>query len=144
MRRIAICWLAMVLSAVVLGFCQTTTIKQTTGSRFPVVVARVARWHQTAPINGTLFTPKHFGVYRASGVVVITKQGEVGVLYVNITAKDGAGTHLFQWAGDDAVGDISGSSPPFRDLHGVPIEYSTMFTTTGTEYNLFIVVEQIM
>jgi len=145
MRRTAICWLAVVLFAL-LGFCQTTTPKQTTGSIFPVVVAKVARWHQTGSIPATtLFTPKHFGVYRASGLIVTTVAGSAGNLVGYITWKDGAGAQMLYWNGQTNVGDISTSSPPFRDLDGTPIQYSTSLTDgTGIEYNLFIVIEQIM
>jgi hypothetical protein len=92
MRRTAICWLAMVLFAVLLGFCQTTATKHTENPGFPRVVARISLWHKTGPIKPiTVFTPKHFGVYRVSGVVVVTDQLDnnlYGYISQSRTAED--------------------------------------------------------
>ena len=143
MGRTASCWLAMVLFAVVLGFCQTTAIKQTTGSRFPVVVAKVARWHQTGPIPATtLFTPKHFGVYRVSGIAIKTSGNDGDYVSVCIDWRDGAGAQQ-QCVARTSVGDLQVGPIVFRDLHGMPIIFSTS-TYSTLNYNLFLVLEQIM
>ena len=143
MRRTAICWLAMVLFAVVVGFCQTTT-KHTENPGFPRVVARISLWGKTGPINPiTLFTPKHFGVYRISGVLVVTAEADNN-LYGYITYKDGGGAQqlpftAFRYTGDYPVG-------PFvlRDSLGSPIQLFINSSGDVGKYNLFVVVEQIM
>ena len=132
----------MVLFAVVLGFCQTTATKQTTGSRFPVVIGKVALWNQTAPTAGTLFTPKHFGVYRVSGTALKTSGNDGDYVSVCIDWADGNGGQR-QCVTETGVGEIQVGPIVFRDLKGTPITFSTS-TYSTLNYNLFIVVEQIM
>jgi hypothetical protein len=143
MRRTAICWLVMVLFAVVFGFCQVTTTKRAENPGFPRVVARIRRWHQTGAISATtLFTPQHFGVYRVSGVAVKTSGNDGDYVSVCIAWIDGAGTQQ-QCVQRNSVGDLQVGPIVLRDVKGSPIIFFT--STYGTlEYNLFLVVEQIM
>jgi len=144
MRKTAICWPGMVLFAL-LGFCQVTTTKQTENPGFPRVVARISLWGKTGAIKPiTLFTPKHFGVYRASGVMVVTADTE-DPLYGAIICKDGAGAQQLSFGSQGGVGDWPVGPFVFRDLIGVPIQLSVSAPGYQTgKYNLFVVIEQIM
>jgi len=145
MRRTAICWLAMVLFAVVFGFCQVTTTKQTENPGFPRVVARIKLWGKTGPIKPiTLFTPKHFGVYRVSGVLVVTTQTDNN-LYGYIKHVDGGGAQQISFTALPNVGDYPVGPFVLRDLIGAPIQLLiNSFGTQAGKYNLFVVIEQIM
>jgi hypothetical protein len=143
MRRTAICWVAMVLLSAVLGFCQATATKHTENPGFPRVVAKISRWGKTGRIGATvLFTPKHFGVYRVSGVVVVTSQIDNGV-GVLVDFRDGGGSQQLTFEAGGPPGDYSFGPFVFRDLIGAPIQLFVDSGETG-KYNLFVVIEQIM
>jgi hypothetical protein len=143
MRRAAICYLGVLLCSVV-SFCQVTT-NGDTNSGLPRVVPSFKIWGHTGSIKPiTLFTPKHFGVYRASGVFVVTADTE-DPIYGTITCKDGAGAQQLQFSAQGGVGDTQVGPFTFRDLIGVPIRLSVSAPGYQTgKYNLFVVVEQIM
>jgi hypothetical protein len=145
MRRTAICSLAMVLFAVVLGFCQVTTTKQTENPGFPRVVASISLHGKTGDIKPiTLFTPKHFGVYRISGVLVVTTQLDNN-LYGSILYRDGGGSKYLSFAALPSVGEYPVGPFVFRDLFRVPIQlFVNSYGEQGGKYNLFVVIEQIM
>jgi len=143
MRRTAIGGLAVTLFAAILGFCQTTATRQTENPGFPRVVANISRWSKTGPIGATtLFTPKHFGVYRVSGVVVVTSQIDNG-LVVLVDFRDGGGLQQLDFTAGGNTGDYSFGPFVFRDLIGAPIQLFVNSGPTG-KYNLFVVIEQIM
>jgi hypothetical protein len=145
MRRTAIGWLAMVLFAAVLGFGQTTTTKQTENPGLPRVVAKRVLWHKTGGFNPiTLFTPKHFGVYRVSGVLVVTVETQNN-MYGHITYQDGGGAEQLSFSTIPNVGDYAVGPFVLRDRTGVPIQLEIdKGQYLEGSYNLFVVVEQIM
>ena len=143
MLRKTICCLVLLLFTVV-GFCQVTAGGKT-NSGLPRVVGSIRLWNKTGDIEPiTLFTPKHFGVYRVSGVAVVTKQLD-NSLDVDITFRDGGRAQQFSFSALGDVGDYPMGPSVFRDFSGVPIQLSV--TSGGTQagkYNLFVVIEQIM
>jgi hypothetical protein len=145
MRKTLTCWLAMVLFAVVLGFCQTTTTRQTENPGFPRVLARIKLWGKTGPLKPiTLFTPKHFGVYRISGVIVVTAQNG-NPYFGSIGYTDGGGAQQLSFLSHGVVGDSQVGPFVFRDYLGVPIQlWIDTYGAQGGKYNLFVVIEQIM
>jgi hypothetical protein len=145
MRGTAIYSLVMVLFAVVAGLCQVTTTKQMESPGFPRVVARTILKDKTGDLKPiTLFTPKHFGVYRISGVMVVTAQNG-NDWYGSITYEDGGGSQQFSFDASGNKGDYAVGPFVCRDFKGTPIRLS--LSTGGDQggtYNLFVVVEQIM
>lgn len=148
MRRAAISLLAILLSSWVNSASQSTQNGPSNGT-FPRVVASVRLFHRTGPISPTkLFTPGKWGVFRLSAVGVLTT-----------TAGDGTWNGGFQWTDGGknestvcltldttSTGSSSCNSFIFRDLPLHPVTYSVTQggDTSGSEYNLFIVVEQLM
>jgi hypothetical protein len=144
MRRSAICCLTTMLFAVVLSVGQTTATKRTENPGFPRVVARIKLWQKTGPLSITLFTPKHFGTYRISGVMVITAQNG-NPYYGTIAYTDGGGLEQFSFSSQGSRGDLEVGPFSLRDHPWVPIQLSiNSYGEQGGKYNLFVVVEQIM
>jgi hypothetical protein len=148
MRRKTIYLMVVLLVSSVDGVSQSATKRAPTGT-LPRVVATVRLFHQTGPISPTkIFTPEKWGVYRLSAVGVVTA-----------AAGDGYWSGGFQWTdggGNESTacltmftlftGSYSCNSFAFRDLSGKPLTYSVNQNgdTSGSKYNLFIVVEQLM
>jgi hypothetical protein len=118
---------------------------------FPHVVATFKRWNQTAPIpTKDLFTPKSFGVYRYSYVFVLTSTcgsdtaqwvGHIEV--VDGGGSDGSGSFLLNCN----VLNVWEYTNPFRQVSGRPVRFSVTSQngdTSGSKYNVFVVIEQIM
>jgi hypothetical protein len=149
MRNTTLCLLAVMLGSVAQGFGQEAATHPS-NTNLPRVVATFKRWNQDHEISPrTIFTPKGFGVYRISIVVVVTAGSpEDGPYWLfNLNWSDGSqrgqyslqpvSSHETQWYGVDF---------PMRDLPRKPITFNVERNgdTKGSKYNVFVVVEQIM
>jgi hypothetical protein len=114
----------------------------------PQIVATFQRLNQTKEIKPfTIYTPPKWGTFRISVVMVLTR--------VNGSNSQWDGTIQF----DDAAGEESPEAIlysqflnteqvefPFRQKAGVPIKFSVVpgGDPSGSRYNVFVVVEQLM
>jgi hypothetical protein len=135
-------WLITLLACSLPGFCQTTKTERH-GSGFPRVLASLKLWDQTGGINRTLFTPRHFGVYRISGVVVRTAGEDNSYVDGYLGWFDGGGPESAVF-GTNSVNEYQIGPVVFRDLNGEPITIRTLTEDGTIKYNLFLVLEQIM
>ena len=121
-----------------------------TWEKFPRVVATVRLFRQTGPISPTkIFVPKKFGVYRLSAIGVVTLANGQNANWNTIFQwTDGGGKESTQCLTlpTEKTGSSSCSSFALRDLKANSLTYSVTQSgdTSGSRYNLFIVVEQIM
>jgi hypothetical protein len=142
MRKAAYCLLAVLLASS--GLSQDATATRST-STFPRVVAKVAFWHKTGGFDPiTVFTPKQFGIYRVSGMLVVTTFTN-NEMYGHITYQDKGGGEQVSFQSSPNVGDYTIGPFLIRDHIGVPIQLEIDKSQyIGGRYNLFVVVEQIM
>ncbi len=138
---------ALGMLMVVLGLASVSYGQAATG--LPRVVATFKRTNQAGPISmQTIFTPPDTGIYRITVVIVVTAgNGQQG--------SDWEPT--FEW--EDENGDENylipiptqsttegSSSLSIHDLRGKPIKGGVVSSgdTSGSKYDVFVVVEQIM
>lgn len=145
MRKATLCFL-LVLFCSWCGYGQSPTEQSTS---FPRVVATFKRWNQTDQIpEKTLFTPTGFGVFRVSVVLVVTVgNNQQNSHWVPTFAwTDGSGREQWSETVDTYSPTSGGVDLPLRDLPSKPIrfEVSSVGDTTGSKYNVFVVVEQLM
>jgi hypothetical protein len=149
MRRATCCLLVSLLGSWLSSFGQTAPKFAT-----PRIVATFERLGQTAEIAPTIiYTPKKWGTFRISIVMVLT---ETNGFHHNfwtghVSFKDGAGENAPYFPNDDAnlyadLLETGGSEFPLRAAAGKPIKFSVTSegTTSGTKYNVWVVVEQLM
>jgi hypothetical protein len=144
--RKALSLLAVVLGLAVGSFAQTTTT-------FPKVVATFHRANQTDVIPmAAIFTPKTGGFFRFTVYGAVTKANPL--TNGNTTAWEPTVTFTDD-TGDVTLNDVlsvnrqsSGvlTESSFWDRAGVPISFgvNSIGDVSGTEYNVIIVVEQLM
>jgi hypothetical protein len=148
MRRATICLMLVLVVSWAKGVSQSVA-KSTSKGSFPRVVATVRLFHQTGPISPTtIFTPEKWGVYRLSAVGVLTRAGGNGSWNGGFQWTDGGGkesTDCLTLA-TMSTGSSSCSSFALRDLSGKSLTYSVTQSgdTSGSEYNFFVVIEQLM
>jgi hypothetical protein len=116
---------------------------------YPRIVKRIQLLNQTKAISPmTIYTPKDWGMFRVSVVMVETIAGQAGTWQALMQFTDGAGTDspgldigLDATQTGRAWGDIL-----FRDEAGMPIKFWVIGPADGTggQYNVFIVVERLM
>jgi hypothetical protein len=96
----------------------------------------------------TIFTPTEFGVYRISLVFLVTVGNGQQANYWGPTVRwqDGAGKDLYGIPVSSEYPNPGQFSVPIRDLIGKPIRFgvSSDGNVSGSKYNVFVVVEQIM
>jgi hypothetical protein len=146
--RNAICLLVALCGSWSSGFGQSAP-KFTS----PRIVATFERLGLTAELPPTtIYTPKNWGTFRISVVLVLVKTNRIGNSYwlgvprfTNAAGKNVtcycAGAFLYT-----DLPDTSGAEFPFRAEAGVPIKFTVTSTgnTSGSSYNVWVVVEQLM
>jgi hypothetical protein len=145
MRR-STCCLLVVLFGSWLSTLGQSAPKFTT----PQIVATFQRLNQIGEISPTtIYTPKNWGTFRVSIVMVgTTGNGESAAFWsAKIDYTDGAGDTNF------LEGDLLTSTPqtdgvqyPIRTKAGKPLKVSvtSVGNTSGSKYNVWVVVEQLM
>ena len=121
---------------------------------YPHIVAEVHRTGLNGPIQTTtLFTPKANGMFRFSGVMVVTTPAPANQCpcdwgsIIGFSPDTGATTN--PWLGINAAvvgGGVNLDTLTARDNAGQPLTYSVSCTQgdcSGSVYELFIAVEQI-
>lgn len=122
---------------------------------YPRIVATFKRFNQTGPFAPVaIYTPKNWGTFRCSIVMVLTKANgqDLSYLEANLLFRDGAGfdgvqPNSFYYADiSTATRNTNYGEFPFRAGPGKPIQIEVVpfGDTVGTEYNIFVVVEQLM
>ena len=113
----------------------------------PQIVATFQRLNQTGPISpATLFTPKHWGTFQVSLVMVQTVAGPVnGWWNAEFNWTDGGGAESYN---PISLGDARGQDNwifATRVKAGTPFIFSTTEADSPSgKYNVWIVVEQLM
>jgi hypothetical protein len=114
----------------------------------PQIVATFQRLNQTKQLGPvTLYTPPQWGMFRISIVAVgVVANGENGQWSFGVQFTDGAGTTSGGTALSTASRETAVSEFPIRAKAGVPIKLSVIPNdeTSGSQYNIFVVVEQLM
>jgi hypothetical protein len=145
MRR-ATCFLLVILCGSWLSGLGQSAPKLTS----PRIVATFERLGQTAAIPPTtIYTPKKWGTFRVSFVMVVTvaNKNDNGAWGPLLQFTDGSGTNV--GGGEIIPANVRGtvgSGFPFRAKAGKPLIFSTGSgdDTSGTKYNVWVVVEQLM
>ena len=114
----------------------------------PQIVATFQRRNQTKEIKAaTLYTPAAWGMFRISIVAVgVVANGKNGFWSFEVHFTDGAGANSAGTALSTQTRQTAASEFPIRAKAGVPIKLSVMPNdeTSGSQYNIFVVVEQLM
>jgi hypothetical protein len=145
MRRSTCCLLVLLFGCWLSSFGQSAP-KLTS----PKIVATFQRLGLTADLPPTtIYTPKNWGTFRVSIVMVDTVSNDRDGLWVGeLQFTNGAGDEPFAAFSvllqtqrpQTAVADF-----PIRAAAGKPIKFSVAgYRTEGTKYNVWIVVEQLM
>lgn len=116
----------------------------------PQIVARIHLTGQTGPIPVTaIFTPVTDGLFRLSGVFVITTaSNQAGNWSTSIGYTADSGSGYVQWievASERVNGGFSESTLTVRDNAGNPLTYLVFSTGNpqGSTYELFFTVERL-
>jgi hypothetical protein len=151
----AMCYLFVVL----LGCCTSSFgqdgPKKSGQNVYPRIVATFKRIDQTGPFSPvTIYTPKNWGTFRCSIVMVVTKGNSQTNSYLeaNLLFHDGAGfdgvppNSPFYATVATATRNTNYGEFPFRARPGKPIQIEVVpyGITSSTTYNIFVVVEQLM
>jgi hypothetical protein len=146
MRRSTCCLLVILFGSWLSSFGQS--VPRLTS---PKIVATFERIGQTADIPPTtLYTPQKWGTYRITVVMVLTSGNGNGNFWEGeLVFVDGAGmngsrgytTALPTGSPQTASGEF-----PIRARAGKPLTFSVTPNgdTSGTKYNVWVVVEQLM
>ena len=142
----------MVLLSAGMCFAQSSSKESGQNPGFPRVVARLNLFNRTKAIGPqTFYTPKGFGLFRASATIICTKpnsstsgEWDVDIWWTNEAGLNRAtlatvGTQAVQSAPGPVVFVLNATA-------GVPISLSTFAggdTTEGSEYNAYIILEQL-
>jgi len=142
--------LVVFLTTLWLGLCGTGFAQTATSN--PQIIARVNLTGQTNPIPATtIFIPAADGLFRISGVMVITvangdSTGDWG-LGVNWSPDPGPQTLCCVIGANTRFvgGGVSVSTITIRTDAGIPVSYFVQSTgnTRGTTYELFFTVERL-
>jgi hypothetical protein len=120
----------------------------------PRIVATFERLGQTGPISPTtIFTPEHWGTFRISTVMVRTARSSdpSSGWFENFTWNDGGG--MESSINVENTGLPADSAQGYNDLKiivrikaGTPlkVEVNPNRNTSGSRYNVWVVVEQLM
>jgi hypothetical protein len=148
--RIFVVLASLLLTA---GMCFGQSAPKDSGQNpgFPRVVARLNLLNRTKAIGPeTLYTPTKSGVFRVSGTIVCTKAGNYGFWFESITYTNEIGVNAGFVEPAGVRSDIVESGPgtsatTFNAFAGVPIQFAivTEFDTSGSEYNAYVVLEQL-
>jgi hypothetical protein len=148
MRRATICVLGVVLASWAISFGQDS--KETSVS-YPKIVARVNLTGQTKPIaTTTLFAPKKDGLFRFSGVMVVTvPSNQAGTWTTTIGFAPDSGASTQDWLGANSAAVGGGADPSaltVRSNAGIALTYSVTASQgnpQGSTYELFFTVERL-
>jgi hypothetical protein len=147
MKRIACLLVTLLIGAACFG--QTATKETAQNPGFPRVVARLNLLQRTKAIGPeTLYTPTNSGVFRITTVMVCTiPNGSVtGVWKANVDWTNEVGPNSVAF-------DVVGTKSPgtgfiewiLNASAGTPISLSTsaFSDTSGSQYNAYIILEQL-
>lgn len=114
----------------------------------PHIVAKFELLNQTGPIpTTTVFTPKHWGTFQISTIIVQTVASGNGFWNEAFTWTDGGGTQTVVLNSSGNT-DLRGSTSKvfaLRMNRGKPLRVGTSTVDLpGGQYNLWVVVEQLM
>jgi hypothetical protein len=125
------------------GFGQTAV-----PSGLPKVVATFQSLNQTGTIQiHTLFTPPEEGLYRVTVVMIVTvgngQQDSDWQLTLSWTDENGREGYILPV--DTQSPTSQATTIPIHDLRGIPIDGGVISTgqTSGSKYDVFVVIEQI-
>jgi len=150
--------LALYSSLIVLWVCanvsgQGVKTNNPTVAPYPHIVREVQLTGQTSPIpTTTLFTPKSNGLFRFSGVMVVTTGNQCQdncTWTTTIGFSPGTGATTQEWLGANAAvvgGGVTPGTLTVRNNGGQPLTYSVTCSfgdCSGSVYELFMTVEQI-
>jgi hypothetical protein len=115
----------------------------------PRIVATFERLGQTGEIPPTvIYTPEHWGTFRISLVMVLTSPNKLGSASWDgvIHFRDASGQNIAKDVLSTSVSNTATKEFPFRAKAGIPIKFSVSANgnTSGSRYNVWIVVEQLM
>jgi hypothetical protein len=119
----------------------------------PRIVATFERLGQTAGIGPTaIYTPKRWGTFRISIVMVGTVGNQMnaywlGALsFIDAAGENGGPNTPFEVMMGIDIPRTSSVEFPIRAKPGKPLEFSVSSSgdTSGTKYNVWVVVEQLM
>ena len=151
-RKIALLCLTLLIST---GFCIAQAQSKDSGQNpgFPRVVARLNLFNRTKAIGPqTLYTPSHSGVFRISGAMACTiPNGQTQAYWLTeVTWTNEVGLNPpigFSIVYTTQAGSSVFLNNPFvfNATGGTPINISTApnLDTSGTQYNAYIVLEQL-
>jgi hypothetical protein len=144
MRRATCCLLVVLFGSWSSSFGQSAP-KFTT----PQIVATFERLGQTKEIKPvTIYTPPHWGTFRVSIVMVGTVANHSSNFWsAKVYYSDGAGNKNFVETDlDENTRQTNGAGFPIRAKAGTPLKISVtpVGDTSGSEYNVWVVVEQLM
>lgn len=115
---------------------------------FPQVVATFQRIGHARGISTTIYTPKSWGTFRISAVMLLTvANGGGGYWQGDIMTTDGSvGVDVGGLFFDTLKPLTSQTEQPVRLKPGKPVILTVIpgGDTTGSKYNIFVVVEQLM
>jgi hypothetical protein len=137
------------LLVVLLGSWSSSLGQSAPNFRSPRIVATFERLGQTAEIPPTtIYTPKHWGTFRISVVMVLTaSNGNSAASWDGlIRFKDAAGRSVPEARLFTGSLNTASQEFPFREKAGLPIKFSVSADgdTSGSRYNVWVVVEQLM
>jgi hypothetical protein len=114
----------------------------------PQVVATRQRLNQTGPISmDTLWVPLQPGIYRITIAMVVTVGGQQNSDWEpTISWVDERGEEIYQFAVSQQSSSSSSVTVTIRDLPNSPIKGGVLSNgdSSGSKYDVFVVVEQIM
>jgi hypothetical protein len=145
MRRSTCCLLVVLCASWLSSFGQGAP-KLTS----PKIVATFQRLGLTADLPPTtIYTPKNWGTFRVSIVMVDTIPNDRDGLWVGeLQFTDGAGENLgrsFSVLLETSIERTAAGDFPIRAAAGKPIKFSVVgYRTEGSKYNVWVVMEQLM
>jgi hypothetical protein len=135
------------------SFAQSESKDSGQNPGFPRVVARLNLFNRTKPIGPqTLYTPQHSGVFRISGAMACTiPNGQTQAYWLTeVTWTNEVGLNPpigFSIVYTTQAGSSVFLNNPFvfNATGGTPISISTApnLDTSGTQYNAYIILEQL-
>jgi len=147
MRNVTCCLLVVLFGSWSSSLGQNASRKFTS----PKIVAtfeRLGQTHEMKPV--TLYTPPQWGTFRISVVMVLTVPGATGEFwYGGLQFVDAAGVNCCGAYNVALQSTIRGSAFgefPIRARAGKPIKFSVQpgGDNSGSKYNVWVVVEQLM
>jgi hypothetical protein len=144
LRRSTCCLLVVLFGSWLSSFGQSAP-KLTS----PKIVATFERLNQTARIGQTtIYTPKTWGTFRVSIIMVgtVANGSNQGDWESDVQVFDAAGAYNFGCQITTSIRQTNSVEVPVRVRAGKPITFAVnaQGNTDGAQYNVWVVVEQLM